>query len=36
VFVHDPVLLEAEARRAGLRRTRLHRGHVWETALFER
>jgi magnesium-protoporphyrin O-methyltransferase len=36
VFVHDPALLEAEARRAGLHRTRLHRGPVWETALFER
>lgn len=35
-YVHDPAALEAAAAQAGLRRSRLHRGLVWESAAFER
>ena len=35
-FVHRPDELERAAARSGLRRTRISRGIVWETAQFER
>ena len=34
-FVHRPEELEREAARHGLRRTRVSRGAIWETAQFE-
>ena len=35
-FVHPPEELERQATRHGLRRTRVSRGLVWETAQYER
>jgi hypothetical protein len=35
VFVHRPDELERAAERRGLRRTRVARGFVWETAQFD-
>ena len=34
VYVHDPAALEAAAAAQGLRRTRLRRGALWESAAF--